>query len=77
MIATTSQRPKGAGLEKRLDIPPAQPGSSGKLPPAARPTYQGPTGDDPLDYTVPLVPGMQQRPYSSPGKDSRTYNSRN
>ncbi|MBI2143021.1 hypothetical protein HYU20_01625 [Candidatus Woesearchaeota archaeon] len=59
MIAT-AKRPNGGDLEKRANTPPTQTDSSGgKLPPPLRPTYQGPTGDDPLLHTVQLVPGMQ------------------
>ena len=56
---------KAGGLEKKLNIPPTQTGNSGdNQPPTVKPTYQGPSDNDPLRYTVPFVSGA--RPHYSP-----------
>ncbi len=77
-------------LEQMAKTPPTQAGSSGdKIPPSVKPTYQGPSDDDQLRYTVPLVLGMQPKMYllpedyhtsqgeASQGKNGSLYHGKN
>ena len=66
---STLVRPKAGGLEKKIATPPTQTGNSGdNQPPTVKPTYQGPSDNDPLRYTILFVPGKHPH-YSSLPQD--------
>lgn len=78
MIATLARAKPLTSLEEALKTPPTQTSSSSGNPPQKqRPTYQGPDGEDPLRYTVPLTPAMQPqllpKCYSSQGSERPLY----
>ena len=87
MNANLAQRKTGDSIDNRVISPQTQTGSSGdKIPPSVKPTYQGPADNDPLLYTVPLVPGMHQasllqKDYhasqGNQGKDGSLYHGKN